>query len=553
MKSWILRRHLVLFAAGLALLYWILESLLMVIAFDEGTFAEQILSPEGHELWMRGLTAVLIIVSGAYAQVASDRRRRLESELRESHEQYSLLWERSSDAMFLVDSTSGRYLDANPAAERFTGRSRDEILTLTIADLASPRAEERLKRPRASGETIDHGEVTYISPAGDERTALLSTVPMSGDLRIGIARDITERKQAQEALRESEERYRRLVQNATDIICTVSLDGAFTSLNPAFEAVTGQSPSDWIGVQFASLIHPDDLAPAREMFRATVLNRTNETLEVRILTKSGEYLHMEVNSTPLTEDETVTGFLGIARDVTDRNRIEEQLRHSQTMTSIGEMTAGIAHEVNNPLSAILLYSELVAKAEAPAQVKKDIRVIRGEAKRASNIMKDLLTYSRKAEPITRRQDIHRILRKVLNMRQYQQEVRNIEMSADLASGSLRVAVNTSQITQVIMNLIVNAEEALEDSDDKRIVVTTRSTGKKVRISIADSGSGIPEQHLEKVFLPFFSTKSIGKGTGLGLATCHGIVTAHRGLIRAENNDMGGATFIVELPLLGKAK
>ena len=104
-----------------------------------------------------------------------------------------------------------------------------------------------------------------------------------------------------------------------------------------------------------------------------------------------------------------------------------------------------------------------------------------------------------------------------------------------------------------MNLIVNAEETLENSVDKRIVVATETDGEMVRISVADSGVGIPEEHLSKVFVPFFSTKPVGKGTGLGLATCHGIVTAHGGRIRAENNDMGGATFVVELPLLGKAK
>ncbi len=503
---------------------------------------------------MRSLTTVLILGLGLYAQATSDRRRRLESELRESHEQYSLLWERSSDAMFLVDSATGRYLDANPAAERFTGRPRDEILTLTIADLASPRTEERLKRPRASGETIDHGEVTYISPAGDERTALLSTVPMSGDLRIGIAKDITERKQAQEALKESEEKYRAIFDEALDGIVLIDAEtGLIADCNREFEKLAGRAVAELRETHIWELRPSDQAEASRKRFFDVRETGLGESSDLTLQRPDGEEIAVEF----LTTRVNVVGgrsYIQIAyRDITDRKMLEEKLQQSQLLASMGVMTAGIAHEVNNPLSAILLYSELVAKAEAPAQVKKDIRVIRSEARRASNIMGDLLTYSCKAEPITRRQDIHRILRKVLRMRQYQQQVSNIQMSADLASGSLRVAANTSQLTQLFMNLIVNAEEALEDSDDKRIIVTTRSTGKKVRISIADSGPGIPEEHLNKVFVPFFSTKSIGKGTGLGLATCHGIITAHGGQIRVENNDMGGATFVVELPLLAKAK
>ena len=150
----------------------------------------------------------------------------------------------------------------------------------------------------------------------------------------------------------------------------------------------------------------------------------------------------------------------VSRDVTGRLRMEEQLRQSRLLASLGEMTAGIAHEVNNPLSAILLFSELVAKAEAPAQVRKDIRVIRSEAKRASNIMKDLLTYSRKRGPVVRRMDLHRTLRKVIDMRRYRDQVRNIDIAVEMVDGPLRVLGNTAHLTQFFMNLIVNAEEAI---------------------------------------------------------------------------------------------
>lgn len=137
------------------------------------------------------------------------------------------------------------------------------------------------------------------------------------------------------------------------------------------------------------------------------------------------------------------------------------------------------------------------------------------------------------------------------MRRYQQQVRNIVVTSNLADGSLLVRGNTSQLTQLFMNVIVNAEEAVDRSAGKCIVITAEVDAEWARISVADSGGGVPEGNLGQVFFPFFTTKRMGEGTGLGLSTCHGIVTAHGGLIRAENNDIGGATFVIELPLAGE--
>lgn len=245
------------------------------------------------------------------------------------------------------------------------------------------------------------------------------------------------------------------------------------------------------------------------------------------------------------EDRLATG---IFRDVSERIIMEKQLQHSQLLASLGATTAGFAHEVNNPLSAIILYSELMEQADLPRSARKDLRVIRRAAKRTSVIMKELLAYSRKTKLMTRRLDVNGTIRKVLKIRRYQEHVINIEVTTNLTTGPLRVRGDAGQLTQVLMNLVVNAEQALGEASDKRIVVTSEIAGEWAKIPIADNGTGIPEEHLAQVFFPFFSTKPVGKGTGLGLATSHGIVTAHGGVIHVENNEMGGATFIVELPL-----
>jgi signal transduction histidine kinase len=212
------------------------------------------------------------------------------------------------------------------------------------------------------------------------------------------------------------------------------------------------------------------------------------------------------------------------------------------------MTAGIAHEVNNPLGSILLYSELLLGGDMPDRFRKDLKTIHNEARRATRIMNDLLTYSRRVKPQMRRINLHKTLRKVLGMRQYQHSTQNITQVASLPDEPLYVKGDPAQLVQVFMNLILNAEEALRKSGGGSITVTARADRDWAKISVADNGTGIPEEILGQIFYPFFTTKPAGDGTGLGLSTCYGIVTGHNGLIKAENNEMGGATFTVELPL-----
>ncbi len=242
------------------------------------------------------------------------------------------------------------------------------------------------------------------------------------------------------------------------------------------------------------------------------------------------------------------GIVENLKDVTELRKAQEQLRHSQFLVSLGEMTAGIAHEVNNPLGSILLYSELLMTSDVSSPTKRDLKVIHDEAKRASKIMTDLLTYARRAKPRSHRLNLHTIVKKVINMRRYEQRVQNISISTDLLGCPLYVNGDSSQLTQVFINLMLNAEEALKESKGGNIIITTEIEGEWAKVSIADDGTGIPEGKLDQVFYPFFSTKPVGEGTGLGLSVCYGIITEHHGLIHSENNDRGGATFIVELPL-----
>ena len=362
-----------------------------------------------------------------------------------------------------------------------------------------------------------------------------------------LSRELTERKQAEEALIISEERYRTLVDNANEAI-VVAQDGMTKFVNPRATEISSYSQEDMTSMPFTDLIHPDDrdIVVERHLKRL----RGEEVPQVytfRIVDKESNIKWVEINAVLITwEGRPAT--LNFLTDVTELKKTQEQLQHSQVLASLGEMTAGIAHEVNNPLGSILLYSELLMNNDVPAKVKKDLRVIHNEARRTTRIMTDLLTYGRRIQPHMRRSDLHKILRGILEMRRYQQKVQNINVTTNLTHGPLYIKGDSSQLTQVFLNLILNTEEALRKSNGSHITVTTQVDEEWAKVSIADDGTGIPEEHLSQVFYPFFSTKKVGKGIGLGLSTCYGIVTAHGGLIHAENNEMGGATFTVELPL-----
>jgi signal transduction histidine kinase len=259
---------------------------------------------------------------------------------------------------------------------------------------------------------------------------------------------------------------------------------------------------------------------------------------------------------PLLNPDRSFSVIEVMRDITERKeaedrekRLQEELYLSSRLASIGELAAGVAHEVNNPLGIILLYSETLMASDVSPHVKRDLRVVRDEAKRATKIMKDLLTYGRKAKSQMRRLDLHGVLKKVLDMRRYEEKVQNISVATNFHSGPLYVQGNSSQLVQVFINLVLNAEEAVRKAKSGNIVVTTGKRGRRAEVSVADDGPGIMKGNLSQVFHPFFTTKRVGEGTGLGLSTCYGIITNHGGLIHVENNKMGGATFTVELPLV----
>ena len=243
-----------------------------------------------------------------------------------------------------------------------------------------------------------------------------------------------------------------------------------------------------------------------------------------------------------------TGLVTIIADVTEQQKMQEQLMLADRLASIGQLASGIAHELNNPLTSVIGFSEMLLENELPGEIREDLKIIDREARRAADIVKGLLTFVRNKGTEKSLVDINSVIQEVLILRSYEQKANKIKVDLRFALDLPRVMVNGAQMQQLLINLIVNAEQSMLEANGRgSLTITTEKDGSMVRISISDDGHGISPENMKKLFTPFFTTKEVGKGTGLGLSICHGIVTEHGGRIYARSELGKGASFIIELP------
>lgn len=275
-------------------------------------------------------------------------------------------------------------------------------------------------------------------------------------------------------------------------------------------------------------------------------------LELELVRKDGSIVLVEMKVNLLHDaDGRPVGFLGVTRDITERKRLEGQLHLAGRLAAVGELAAGVAHELNNPLAAIQGFAQLLtAREDVDETLRKDLETIYMEAQRASRITGNLLSFGRSHEPEKRLISVNEVVEKTLELRTHQMKVNNIEVSAELQPDLPMTMADFHQMQQVFVNIINNAEQAMTEAHGRgKLLVKTNKSGKMVQIAFADSGPGIPEENLNRIFDPFFTTKEVGKGTGLGLSICYGIVAAHGGHIYARSKLGRGATFVVEIPIV----
>jgi PAS domain S-box-containing protein len=363
-----------------------------------------------------------------------------------------------------------------------------------------------------------------------------------------------------DALRQSEEQYRSLVEAASDAIFSLSPDFRISSLNTAFQAITGWQREAWIGRLFQELIHPADVPAVLETLNGVFKRETRLLTEVRVRHASGSYVVVDCTMTPQMQDGKIVGLLGIARDMTERMRLEQSLRQSQKMEAIGRLAGGIAHDFNNLLVVIIGYSSLALENVDRADACKPmLEEINKAGERAAALTHRLLVFSRKQiiQPVALNlngivKDMDKMLRRLIG--------EDIEVLDMLDASPAVIRADASQIEQIVLNLVINSRDAMpsggtltiatrnvDQSEVYEAVQTDVRIGRYIMLSVSDSGCGIPSEIRNLIFEPFFTTKEPGKGTGLGLATVYGIVTQNGGYIAVDSTVGKGTTFKIFLP------
>jgi len=341
-----------------------------------------------------------------------------------------------------------------------------------------------------------------------------------------------------ELLSSGKREWERTVDAITQAICILDAQGVVRRANRIFAGLLGTAVTALPGRPWLGLLPPVWADP---VMRA-LADPGNTSVEVR----AGERILL-LTAYPTTEADG--GTVLVFEDQTEKRRLQEQLIQSEKMSAIGQLIAGVAHDLNNPLASVVGFSDFLAEAgEVPPRLAEPLQVIRQEAERAATIVKNLLSFARRQEGERRRQPIKAILESTLQLLANQLMASRIEATLRVEPGLPDVEVNGNQIKQVFVNVINNGAQAIaETGQGGRIWVTAKLWLDGVAVSVTDSGPGIPEEIAARVFEPFFTTKPEGQGTGLGLSICQGILKEHGGRLTLEAKPGAGATFIVELP------
>ncbi len=490
---------------------------------------------------------------------------------------YRALFEGSPDAIFIADPDTGTILDANPAACRLVARRREEIIGLHQSKLHNPRNDRISRRNfeqhvrETSGGGITHlTENTIVRPDGTEVPVeiLAQPVVIKGEKVLqGVFRDVTERKKVDEALRTSEAFIKNILETVDEGFIVIDRDYKIVSANRAFLAQVKATMDEVIGKHCHEVSHHSPNACYKRGEDCSV-KRTFETGDPNTALhvhydKNKDPIYMEVKSYPLKDAQGNTvSAIEIINDVTEKKRLEEQLRHSQKMEAIGQLAGGIAHDFNNILTAVTGYGSLMkAKMSSDDPLRNYLDQMLDSAKRAANLTRGLLAFSRKQSVSFRPENLNRIIE---NVEKFLQRVigEDIDLKVSLSDQNLIVMADSGQIEQVLVNLATNAKDAMPsggllsiNTDSVELgseFIKTHGYGQRgsyALIVISDTGAGIDEKSRERIFEPFFTTKGVGQGTGLGLSIVYGIVKQHNGYITCYSEPGKGTAFRIYLPTI----
>ena len=504
----------------------------------------------------------------AYLRDISERKLS-EERLKKKEEEYRLLFERVQQGL-LISTKQGRVIDCNRAMLDILGyQDKADFVSVDIARDIYVNPKDRIvfqELVEKKGFVKDY-EVDFKRKDGERVTVLLAgNTKRDKDERIVgyevIITDITERKRIETELIKANDFLNNLIESSVDGIIAADLKGDILVFNKGAEKLLGYKSEEVIGRLHITEIYPPGVAlEIMKKMRSHEFGGIGrlESSQSTLVDKEGEHVPISISAAIIYEDGREMASVGIFTDLREKLKMEKELQdtqlqllQSEKMSSLGKLAAGVAHEINNPLGGILIFSNLLMEEmEENDCQREDLQRIAEEATRCKEIVKSLLEFARQTGPKMEPIDINKAINDGLFFLENQVVFHNIIIEKELDTHLPLIEGNSSQIKQVFMNIMVNAAEAMEGRGTLNVKTAFQSKNDSVLIEFSDTGPGIPAENISRIFDPFFTTKEIGKGTGLGLSLSYGVIEEHHGKIDVKSKRDGGTSFIIELPIRHK--
>ena len=479
---------------------------------------------------------------------------------REAERRYRELFDNIQEGIFFT-TPQGRFVEVNDALVRILGYdSREEVLQLDIPTqvyFSSDRRKDLAALLEQQGGLSNQEEVLRRKD-GSPVNVLINCFGMrdaQGQILQyrGLMLDITGLRHSQIELQRERDFSSKVLNHTQSLILVTGTDGMISYANRRWAGL-GFQQDQLLGRPLLSLAAPARREALRHALESVARGQQVDNFELPLLRADGAVGQFSVNLSPISaEDGPVTSIVVVLTDITDSAMLQAKLVHAEKMAAVGQLVSGVAHEVNNPLTAILGFTDLlIENPDLPENARRDLRVILQEAQRTKQIVQNLLSFARQMPPQRHPVQLNGILRRTVQLRAYDLHSHGIDVAERLDEALPEIIGDSHQLQQVFLNILNNAYDAVRESGRAaRIEIMSARAGAWVEVSFRDNGIGIREP--ERIFDPFFTTKEVGKGTGLGLSICYGIVREHGGEILCHNNpDSEGATFVVRLPVASEA-
>ncbi|HVI08744.1 MAG TPA: PAS domain S-box protein [Candidatus Binatia bacterium] len=474
---------------------------------------------------------------------------------REAERRYRELFDNIQEGLFF-STPEGRFVEVNDALVSMLGYSnRDELLQVDIPTRVYFSREELDRHMEALQQDgqMRNFEARLRRKDGSPIYVLINAFGMYDNsgrlLQIrGLMLDVTGIHTYQSELHRERDFSGKILNHTQSLILVADTAGLISYANRRWYDA-GFEQKDLLGRPVLELAAPGFVEPLSDALQSVLRGGQVDNLELQIMRSTGQAGQFSVNLSPMRDEQgNINSIVVVMTDITDSAELRDKLVHAEKMAAVGQLVSGVAHEVNNPLTAILGFADLLLEnPELPENARKDLRVILQEAQRTKQIVQNLLSFARQMPPQRNAVQLNAILRRTIQLRSYDFNSHGVEVIEHLDEGLPSVIGDAQQIQQVFLNILNNAYDAVHETGrPARIEIMTTKAGDAVEVSFRDNGNGISQP--ERIFDPFFTTKEVGKGTGLGLSICYGIVKEHGGEILCHNDpEEPGATFIVRFP------